>query len=344
MAQQSNWLFRIIDSSGNQINLIRAKKRKVSLGLNKAGECSFELDLSDDKATDTNLKTGVSTVEVLRGGKTFFKGQLMVREKRLDQINRIVNCKTLGWLWLLSKRFAGVASDREFSNTDAGAIAWALINESQQQNYGDFLITQGAIETSQNITITYIRANIKEAIEDLSAIAGIEFEITDEKVFNVFYPFKGTDRTSSVIFKYPGAIKSIREIHDSTTIINNEIVLGQGWGDQELSANSEDVNSENTYKRREAIVSRKEINNAVSLSNIAEYDVGRLRNPSTIYDIALHGNNEIPNLDNYNVGDIVKVQVDDEQWSFEQVFRIFEIHVNIDENDKENISLIMGAV
>ena len=79
----------------------------------------------------------------------------------------------------------------EYASTDAGEIAWDLIDNSQNQTNGDLGITKGIIETTQNRDRTYYNQNIMEAIVNLSnVIGGFDFEFTHNKVFNV-YAVKG---------------------------------------------------------------------------------------------------------------------------------------------------------
>lgn len=105
--------------------------------------------------------------------------------------------QAVSWFGLLGRRFAGIPS-RVFSATDAGTIAWTLINESQTSNnpYSDLGITEGTITASVNRDRTYYFDEIKKSITDLSRnnlSTGFDFEIDTSKRFNVYYPTKGQD-------------------------------------------------------------------------------------------------------------------------------------------------------
>lgn len=342
---QSNWIFEIRDQNGaNPVRIINARNRSVSVGLNQAGEANFELDLNDAKATESNLRVGRSQLYIYRSEELYFSGQIMIVERMLEQSTQAVRVKALGWLYLLSKRIFAIDADDEHTSEDAGAIAWGLINTTQSETYGSLGITQGTIETSNNLTITYTRQNVLEAIEELSQQAGIEFEVSANKIFNVFYPLRGSDKSNTVIFKYPGSIQSIRSVDDATTIVNNENGLGKGVGSQETLAERDDVGSQSVFGLYQKISSYKNVDNVTTLGNMVEYDIALYKAPRLTLDIAVHGNTESPSLSDYGIGDSVRIKTVTTNYNFSQVFRIFEIHVSIDQNDKESIRLIVALI
>jgi len=355
MAERSLWTFRIKDEDGNLItNLPKATKRVVNLGLNKAGEASFVYDLKElyDLALKVGgysikslLGLGRHTLECVRNDEVMFAGQLLNLDQIMDATQRLVEVKALGWFWLLGERHAGLASDREFSDVDAGEIAWTLINETQSLTYGDFGITEGDIEASINRTITYSRKNLKEAIEELSGTEnGFDFEIDVNKIFNVYYPMKGSDRTASVIYRFPGNIEQIRELNDATELVNYAYALGKGWGDQELSTAKQNADSQSSLKRRERIYSYKDVENAAVLGDLAQQKIDEGKSVLSTYKMKVYGNDSTPSLEDFNVGDIIEVRLTDDRWSLTQQFRVFEEFIKIGDNDQEDITLIVGLI
>lgn len=76
----------------------------------------------------------------------------------------------VSWFGLLAKRRAGIPV-RLFTNTDAGEIAWDLIDEAQSSDapYSDLGITEGTITASKNRDRTYKFDNVRDSIYNLSA-------------------------------------------------------------------------------------------------------------------------------------------------------------------------------
>lgn len=117
--------------------------------------------------------------------------------------DRTVTIKATSWFGLFGRRIAGIPK-RAFTSTDAGSIAWTLIDESQDSDpdggggyYSDFGITQGSITTSVNRDRTYRFKNVRDAIVALSnenLDDGFDFDIDMTKNFNVYYPTKGSNR------------------------------------------------------------------------------------------------------------------------------------------------------
>jgi len=354
--EASVWTFRIKDSSGTLVaNLVKIQKRQIKLGLNKAGEAYFTYDLKDfyDLATTVNLTVksllgvGRNTLECVRNDEVIFAGQIVNANIKMDTETATLEVKVMGWFWLLGFRFAGLTSDKTYSSTDAGSIAWDLIDTTQNLTYGDLGITQGTIQTSINRTLTYTRKNIKEAIEDLSgADNGFDFEITPTKVFNVYYPIKGIDRTSTVIFRYPGnIIKSIEEVNDASNLANSVLAIGSGFGLQEINVQKDDISAQSVYTLKQRIKRVKDLNNAVVLGDIAQQEIDVYASINPYFRLKLYGGNGItPSVEDFSVGDTIRLIIDKSFWSEDQDFRIFEIYITIDELDVENVELVIGLI
>jgi len=342
---KSNWIFEIRDQNGeNRVRLTAANNRKVVRGLNSAGQASFTIDLNDEKATQANLREGRSQLYVYRGSTLYFSGKIMIVERTGDEASQKANVTALGWLWFFEKRIIGKTADVTYTTTDAGAIAWGIINTSQNKTYGSLGITQGTIQTSQNLSLTYTRQKIRQALDDLISQAGIEFEITPDKIFNVYYPKKGSDRTATVKFKYPGNIKSWRSLSDGTTVINDILALGQGTGAEELTADVEDTGTKNVFGLFEDVASFKDVDNQTALTNMANYFLSLRKAPRLTLDIEVHGNNETVEITDYVEGDTVRIEIKHTNYTLTQDFRIFEIHVDIGDDDKETVRLVTALV
>ena len=353
--ERSRWLFRIKDADGNLVaNLTKATNKRVKLGLNKPGEATFTYSLKDFSELATSINSTVTallgigrfTLECLRDGSVFFAGQILFFKREVNSISAEISVKALGFFWLLSTRFAGLTSDRVFTATDAGAIAWTLIDETQDLTNGDFGFTQGTIQTSLNRTLTYTRKSIKEAIEDLAfADGGFDFEVDENKILNIFYPFKGSDKTDTVIFRYPGPqIQSISEEQDGTKLANHALIIGKGWGTDELNVERDNTDSQSALKRRDKIVTVKDIDNATVLGDIADEVINVFGSVNPVLKINYNDNSRGPDLSTFVVGDFINLKIEEDFWSSEQTFRIFEIHVNVDNRDKEKITLVVGLI
>jgi hypothetical protein len=353
--EQSVWTYRIKDASGTVLcNLVAAQDRKLRIGLNKAGEASFSYDMKDffllaqklsGRSVNDLAGLAYNSLEVLRNGTLLWAGEMYTMERGLDPTERTLDFKALGYLWKLGYRYIGLTSDVTHTAKDAGQIVVDTVNAIQAETYGNMGFSFGTVQTSVNRTMVLSRKNVKELIEELSGTEnGFDFDISPTKVINIYYPIKGADKTDYVEFKYPGNIESITEIRDANELANYVFAVGKGTGDQELNVTREDVSSESsTIGKRVTIESYKDVENATVLGDIAQQVLNARHAIQPLYKIKLIGN-ATPSLDMYSVGDIVRVTVQDEYWQFSQVFRVFEIFIDIDENDKEDVTIVVGLI
>lgn len=339
-----SWLYEIRDQNGeNPVRLDKAFDRRLSIGVNQPGDAEFSLALTDSKATETNLREGRSRLYIYRNGELRFSGPLAIVERYFEKTIQMVKVRSLGWLWFFNKRFVGVDSTLSYTSTDASQIAWGLVDLVQQDTYGNLGITQGSLPTSQDLTVDYDKEDVVSALNNLYKQGGIEFEISPSKVFNTFYPLRGTDRSNSVVFKYPGSIESVRVVSDVTTLVNKEYGLGEGIGGQEVIAERDDVGSQSVYSVQEAIASYKNVANVTTLGNMVEYDIQKLKSPKLTLDLMVHGN-QSPSLDDFGIGDSVRIKIDHINYTLNQVFRILQVDVQIDSEDKESLRVIAALL
>jgi hypothetical protein len=118
----------------------------------------------------------------------------------------------------------------------------------------DFGITQGSIEATTNRDRTYNNDVIAEKIIDLANVnSGFDFEITDDKIFNV-YSVQGDDLSDSVVLEYGRNVKSVRVIEDFTKPANKAIVIGSAYGQDDIQrVEIDDLTKQGIYKIREQI-------------------------------------------------------------------------------------------
>lgn len=244
---------------------------------------------------DDNLIYGGYVAELYRSGGASDSGQFTVTSK--------------GFFNLFAKRFT---DDLEaYSSADLSDIAWGLINTSQSLTYGNFGITRGADPTTRNADRTYNYKNIKEAIEGISnenVANGIDFEIDNNKVFNVYYPEKGSKR-NNIILKRGFNIEdyTIRTIlTDSMT--NQIIVFGGGYGEASQVVTRD---AENTYKSNyfllQETLSEKDVVLTATLEEKGDAQLESRKYPRDIITVGC--NYENPTYTDYSLGDRLKVEI-----------------------------------
>ena len=82
--------------------------------------------------------------------------------------------------------------------------------ETTDSDKFDLGFTKGSIEVTTNRDRTYNNQNIMEAFINMSnVISGCDFEITDDKVLNV-YLLKGEDKTQDIILEYGENVSDVQ--------------------------------------------------------------------------------------------------------------------------------------
>ena len=227
--------------------------------------------------------------------------------------------------------------------TDAGAIAWDLIETSQLKTNGDFGITEGTIATTKDRTRTYNNQNIMEAIVNLSdVINGFDFEITNDKVFNV-YTVKGTDLTDSLILEYGRNLQTVSIDEDFTEPCNNAIVLGEVIDETELTrVDRPDVTTQTKYKLREMVLSADNVIDEDTLNEKGDAMLYKYQEP--LIKITFEVIRGMVDVTQFSLGDLIRLIVKKGCYNIDSTYRIFEWTINHEDDNTEKLSLILGEL
>jgi len=343
---KSRWRFLVKNSSGETIaSLINARKRWFTQRLNAESEAGFILDADDDNCNTTILNIGVNELHIEYKNELIWAGQIVSAKKIANRNDVYWEVLAKDWVSLLGKRFCGVDDLREFTTTDAGTIAKTLIEEAQALANGSFGITYGTIEASINRTTTYDKKNILSAIKELSnmgqdgmASYGFDFEITPEKVFKVYYPYKGTIR-NEIVFRYPGNCETFEAFTNSWDIVNQEWGLGTHWTGVSSVVSRADATSQTTYKRRETIKTYADMSVLAFLQDMVYQDIQWGKDPSTVVKFTSRIDKKSGILD-YDVGDGVSVICD--KFDINEWLWVYERKIQIGDNEESTVSLTLG--
>lgn len=356
MANNLNPLYviEIYNSAGTLISDLSGKyiqSIKIDLIRNRAEQIvlNFNLQNLEDyaRALGTNVlslfQVDLNEVRIKRGANYLCAGQISHVQAAAGGDDMTIEVRASGWLELFAKRYTD--SSEVYSSTDAGAIAWDLINDTQTSS--TFGITQGTIQTSTSRDRTYEYKNIKDAIIQLSeVINGFDFEFTYDKIFNVYYPRQGS--SVPIEFEYGRNCFSISLPIDGTFICNQAIVRGQGLGTQQLVQTRNNAASQTTYKLRQKILDYPDVKENATLQQHGDSELGINAIPTFTPQIVL-----MPNQDNtqpiikrdFWLDDSFTVKVPGSDFfaiAANNVYRIESINVSVDKDGVETISLNEG--
>jgi hypothetical protein len=259
------------------------------------------------------LTAGIRKISVLKDSSVIYLGVITDYILGKDDKGLLtIDVASVGLSTLIKKRRTG--SLRNFTATDAGQIAWTLINESQLSDvpYSNLGITAGSITASVNRTKQYRFAEVLDSIYKMSAdnlYDGFDFEIDNLSRFNVYYPKKGTNRVNIFIDK--GNIKSWKFQKPLILNLTNKVyVLGQGFDDAlQWVLRTSAVPYRQAFGTLEATVNERESFTTADLNSAGDKYLSL--NQSPLLDFQIQHKDDDPDILTYDVGDSLRVTLDE---------------------------------
>jgi hypothetical protein len=320
----------------------------ISEELNVGKDCRISLDYYaiEELCTkyDTNplflLTSGLKQVTVKKDDSSIFFG--VITDFNISEDNtgaRKIDIYAVGLFNLLAKRRTD--AKRVFSSTDAGEIAWTLIDESQTSDppYSDLGITEGLINASVDRDRTFRFSNLKEEITQMSnknLKNGFDFEIDNLGKFNIFYPTKGSQRPNLVLDDQNIITWGVRKPL-VMSLVNKVYVLGTGFNDDILYVVRDSPNAyKATFKLLEEVLSARDIITTETLDDKGDKLLSDFQSPILGLTIN-HLDTDIDILD-YDIGDSLRVKlmtvgIDDE------FKRVYKRTIKIDTNQQIIVQL-----
>jgi hypothetical protein len=338
------WDFR----TGQKEILPEALNRSYSYQLNRAGKASFGLPLTTERLQRFPLYIGVTRLLIYRANKLIWAGVIWEITENAQDDEGTVNVQCTEIFHILSeKRY----TSNTYTSTDAGQIAWGLINTTQGLSGGNLGLTQGTIQATQNRDRAYFDEKVGEKIIQLTeVINGFDFEITPSikintlGVFNV-YSKRGTILTSFRLEYGEGLKNNIQSWSRKRTlsdIYNSVIVEGEGYGDIALKSTQTDNSMITAVGLLEGRVQEKSVNQQTTLDTKAQEFIRVRKTEQFIYDITL--NNAYNDFGKYDIGDIVPVKIKYGYLDINTTMRIYGIDVRVSDAGEEVIKLTVSPI
>jgi hypothetical protein len=338
------WDFR----TGQKEILPEALNRSYSYQLNRAGKASFSLPLTTERLERFPLYIGVTRLLIYRATKLIWAGVIWEITEDAQDDEGTVNVQCTEIFHILSeKRY----TSNTYTSTDAGQIAWGLIDTTQGLTGGNLGITQGTIEATQNRDRQYFDEKIGEKIIQLTeVINGFDFEITPSVkvntlgVFNV-YAKRGSTLNTFRLEYGEGLKNNIQSWSRKRTLsdmFNSVIVEGDGLGDAKLTSTETDTVLITAIGLLEGRIQEKSVNQQTTLDTRAEEFIRISKAEQPLYDITV--NNAYDDFGKYDVGDIVPVRIKYGYIDMNATMRIYGIDVRISDAGEEVIKLTISPI
>lgn len=272
--------------------------------LNREGDASFEVVVDDPKSS--LIATGNREAYIYRDDDIVFGGTIRLVDGELSRSSSTMKVNVLGFFELLQK--ARSPANKDYTATDQSNILWDLINTRQNRANGDMGITQGTLTTSiDRDRKAYEYKNIYEAIIQMSEVQdGVDFEVSQTKEFNTWWPWRGEDLSDSVILKYGKNIESIRFTQDSTDLVNYAIVLGGGLASSKKIEIRQDTDLQASYGLQEDTVSYIDVEDDALIEAKGDIEIIQKGLPLREYEVVQTPGTR-PEYDDVSVGDWIRI-------------------------------------
>lgn len=334
--------------TGQKEILPEALNRSYSYQLNRAGKASFSLPLTTERLQRFPLYIGVTRLLIYRATKLIWAGVIWEITEDAQDDEGTVNVQCTEIFHILSeKRY----TSNSYTSTDAGQIAWGLIDTTQGLSGGNLGITEGTIEATQNRDRQYFDEKIGEKMIQLTeVINGFDFEITPSVkvntlgVFNV-YAKRGTTLNTFRLEYGEGLKNNIQSWSRKRTLsdmFNSVIVEGDGLGDAKLTSTETDPVLITAIGLLEGRIQEKSVNQQTTLDTKAEEFIRISKTEQPLYDITV--NNAYDDFGKYDVGDIVPVRINYGYIDMNTTMRIYGIDVRISDAGEEVVKLTISPI
>lgn len=323
-----------------------AKSRGYTIKRNDAEELTFTLDVkafeahcvSAGRDPEATLVPYVTDVRVRRNGAYLFGTQVVDLNYTFNESGASMVVKCSGFLDLFRDRYI----TKTYTAEDSPEVARDMLDDTQTV-YGDFGVENGPDQYVSGIPHdrAYIDQNIKDALLNLTELIddNFDFAFTYDRKFNT-YEMQGTYRPNLKL-TYPYNIKSITTPKTALNLYNYTIGLGSGFGEETVRSeggDAQDTVSRLNYGTRMRIVSFNSVSSQDVLDQNTATENAKTKDLLILPKLTVSG--EFIDLNTVWVGDRIPVEVQGHpSLPLNDIYRIEQIAVTLDDNDAEDIGL-----
>lgn len=320
-----------------------ATSRSYTIKRNDSEELQFTLDVKafEDHCVkagrnpEATLVPYVTDVRVKRNGAYLFGTQVVDINYTFGEGGASMVVKATGFLDLFASRLI----TKTYTAEESTEIARDMLDDTQVI-YGDFGVNNGPEQynTGVNRDRTFIDQNIKDALVNLTDLidGNFDFAFTYDRKFNT-YQMQGTYRPNLKL-TYPYNIKSISTPKTALNLYNYTIGLGSGFGEETVRSEVSDIDSRLNYGTRMRQVTFNSVQDQTVLDQNTAAENAKTKDLLILPKLTVTG--DFLDLNTVWVGDRIPVEIQGHpSLPLNDIYRIEQLSVTIDENDAEDIGL-----
>ena len=287
--------------------------RKV---LGEIGDMQFTVRLDSDKVTDETIRA-YNRIELVDDGEVVFVGYIVRKTVGFSTVS--IRCKELAGI--LKKR---LCADPFTPNGLAGDKITELFDAMNADD--DTGISIGRIEAGVTINSTFNRETIWSVLTKLAQLTGCQFYVgNDRKLY--FVNQVGEDRSATIIFRYKASQIQTANILEFSVDDDGDDIWNKVFGKSDaLTTTQEDLTLQLQYGLLETFQNFRTSNvqddlDAIALAQIADHN----------YSPAL----KLGAVGEFDVGDLIKVEINNKIVNIDDTFQITEKVVSYQTKEKQ---------
>lgn len=374
---QPIYTYILVDIRSNAVlDEVNFKSVTFSNVLSGVGDFSGTISVNPETSVINirgNTTPGHTALYVLRGGELVWGGIIWKRVFSSDSRTLQINAKTFESYF--NKRLQ--LTTKYWASEDQLSIArWLVESNGSAAAVGIEVSTATSPRFRERTMFGYEFKTSGLELEQLAnLIDGFDWNVLlsqdpdsleIRRKLEFFYPERGLPKSvSTLLFEYPGVVKSFSLNEDAENGGNKIWAIGTGEGTEQVVAFSEDRDSLDAgYPLNEETRSYKSVVRPSTLQSHADADLGRLNTPVTVFEVTLRADIE-PELGTYNLGDWATFRFNDsyfyDEYSeisndgfieyvgpnqggiFTKEARITQIEVSISDSGVEDVKLTLGG-
>lgn len=309
--------------------------------LNNYGSCEFKVPVSSENLIELVSLRRYETL-IKRNGVIVWAG---------EQTNRFgqLQANSPNYITVISHTFVEMLNAMyttpyvRYDQIDEGEILKNLVDDYQAQTGGDLGLTFGEYETGELRDREYFNQNILEAFVNMSeVINGPDFYITHDKEINIV-PTRGIDKSALIVLEWGVNLNDITISEDFSTPANYAIVLGAGFGSEQIIGSYVDTAARGIYGLRQQRSSEIDVGDTTTLDAKAEGLVRKYKQPIMIIESNQFPNTK-PSFGSLGLGDTVRKKVREGIYDINNRFRIYAYNVKIDKDGVERVSYTCSQI
>lgn len=290
--------------------------------LHQVGDASFVMRLDNPKTNEINTRH-YNIVQICEeNGTPRWSGVIVMKKVLLNTVT--ISCYSL--MYLLTRRLI----NNTYTGISAGAISLDLL--TQTNSIEDTKIIAGILDNLANVEVTFENSSIFDALKRLAEASGGQFKINADRSLDM-RSIIGNDLSNSLIFQYRlGLIAAANilsfQVDDDGKQITTE-TTGESGG---LFSTQTDATLKSNYGLLQEYKNFRELDDQMTLDNTSvANNKGSELSPFLTLSPKV--------ADNFEVGDIVKVILENRLVNINDNYQITEKTVTIKDGGQREIAV-----